>query len=149
VKYTSTCAKCGVTKEQIFTASNKRAKQIKKQRTGEKLFKTRHRPDDVMFTTMAILVIFLGLFGAHHFYVGRKLRGWIQIVFINVGFWVFAFTWKSSIRATFDDWGMPFPTDWLAVIAVLLWIFDAFAVVFGMYRYPIRLGDAKTGEAKK
>jgi len=145
-KYTTTCEKCGITKDQIFYASNKQAKKIIKEKTGEKIFKTRHRPDDVMFTTMAIFTILFGLFGVHDFYVGRRIRGWMQVSFIAIGFVVFMVTSIHPLlpaRNLFEDNGWVFPTDWLALIAVILWVVDAFAVVFGMYKYPVRLAEAK------
>jgi len=93
---------------------------------------------------MALLLI-PGIFGTYNFYVGRKIRGWIMLggmIIGMVGF--FFFSW----RAAFEDWGWPYPPDFGIVLAFILWAYDAFAIVFGFYKYPIRLGEAKN-EGKK
>jgi len=140
-----------VHKKQIAESSNKSAKYIRKHKTGEQVLMTRSRPVDVRFTVM-VLWLLLGLFGAHNFYVGRKIRGWIMVgcfVTTCLFFFIFptgnpldGFTGQHSWRAAFDGWNVPFPTDWFFIAGFIMWAYDAFAVVFGFYKYPVRLGEA-------
>ena len=149
LKYTTKCPKCGVHKIQIFESSNKRAKEIKKQKTGEKIFMCRRRPRDITFTRMAILLFFTGLIGGHNYYVGRKFKAWTMFVLTFIGIiGVFVFPIQivdgnivtdSGARAMF---GKFFPTDMAFVVSFIMWAIDAIAIVFGLYKYPVRLGDA-------
>jgi len=153
LKYTTTCARCGIHKQQLIDASNKSAKEMKKQKSGGKIFMTRNRPDDISFTKMALLLL-VGLFGAHNFYVGRKMRGFLMLAFLAIGM-IFVFIFPISAQAadgtmgmhptrkSFEQamGGMPFPTDFLIAAAVIMWAFDAIAIIFGFYKYPIRLGE--------
>ena len=142
VKFSTTCPRCGIHKKQISESSNIRAKEIKKQKTGEKVFMTRYRPNDVMFTTMIMLLV-LGMFGAHCFYVGRKIRGWIIVSFLTIGVIgaLFPQDWRRAYTEFVPIDYFPFITDWFFGIAIIIWVFDIFAVVFGIFKYPVRLGD--------
>jgi len=153
VKYTTTCERCGVTKKQILEASNVRAKEIIKGKTGEKLIKTRHKPDDITFTMMAIMVFLLGLFGGHHFYAGRKIRGFVQLGCFLGGF-VLMIIFPGRLvdggielhpvreALSFPLGGqMMFPLDFIFIAALVMWAVDVFAVVFGLYKYPARLAE--------
>ena len=143
LKYTTTCRRCGIHKRQIFEASNVRAKEIMKERSGAKIFMTRRKPSDVSFTRMAMLLI-VGLFGAHCFYVGRKIRAWFFVICTTLGLIcviiVGAFVPQSAIEV-FTNKSIPFPTDFLIVASLACWAYDIFAVVFGFFKYPIRLGE--------
>ena len=143
-KYDVKCANCGITKKQIADASNVKAKEVKQKKTGEKVLMTRNKPDDVSFTKM-MLWLCLGMFGAHNFYVGRKIRGFIVLSLMVVGmaFWIIL-PGDGLIPGYVHPWRIPFsgaifPTDALCVVAVFIWIFDLFAVVFGFYKYPVKL----------
>ena len=117
---------------------------MQKEKTGGKIFKTRHRPDDVSFTRMIILCIFGGLFGAHSFYVGRKIRGLISIGCIIAGIIVMIIFPISTDSTKGHPWRediQPFPFDAFIVFAFVLWAVDILAIVIGRYKYPIRLGE--------
>jgi hypothetical protein len=139
LKYTTTCPRCGVHKKQIFDASNARAKQMQKEKTGGKIFLTRRRPDDVSFTKMAFLILPLGLFGAHWFYIGRRYRAWFMLVATIIG--LSGIFIPESVRDIFMGFYLPFPTDAFLLASILMWAYDTFAVVFGFFKYPIRLGE--------
>ena len=140
-KYDVKCANCGLTKKQITEASNIRAKEVRKTKSGEKILMTKTKPDDVSFTKMIIWLL-LGIFGAHNFYVGRKIRGWIMVGFM-VTFIAFCIIlpinpdnmhpWRQAFS------GSVFPTDLLGAAAFFVWVYDAFGVVFGFYKYPVKI----------
>ena len=149
--YQMKCDVCGVTKAQIAHASNLQAKEVMKNKTGELVFKTRRRPEDISFTK-TVLWLLIGFFGAHNFYTGRRVRGWIMlvcmIIFFVAGFVIPIGALDAGIdmhpwRVAFEDMGMIFPTDALGVASVVMWIWDFCAVVFGYYKYPVRLAEDK------
>ena len=158
LKYTTTCQRCGVTKKQISQASNTRAKEMRKEKKGGKIFKTKHRPEDVSFSKMIMLCGLLGMFGVHSFFVGRKIRGLITVGCFILGIvMMFVFPigktgpegltegmhpWREAIKPFF------FPFDVFMLIPFILWAIDTIAVIFGFYKYPIRLGESEVKEKR-
>lgn len=162
-KFQTTCERCGLNKIQIAYASNKKAKQMKKEGESGKIVMVRRRPTDLPLWKVTML-LFWGLFGVHSFYVGRKVRGWISLGFM-IGFilqaiifpvgtlekgWTDAHPlWQKSIAAD-----TVFPLIFLGTVSLVLWISDIFGVIFGLYKYPVRLGEApakpnQDGDSKK
>jgi len=157
LKYTSVCPRCGITKHQIHGASNKRAKEIMKNKTGELIFMSRRRPDDVTFTGMALRSFIGGLFGWHCFYCGRKIRGWIMLICGVVGLVGVACTAspKNPMRMYFEShilFGthelLP-PFDLLLIVAFCLHALDFFCIALGAFKYPVRLGEPLNATTKK
>ncbi|MCL2570317.1 MAG: TM2 domain-containing protein [Firmicutes bacterium] len=149
-KYTKKCLQCGITKEQIRHASNKEAKKIIKGQAEGRVLKTRVRPDDVNFTRMIMFVVFLGLFGAHCFYVGRRIRGWIVLggfIIFMLSAIIFPFGTPDAgfsdmhpLRQQFDNMRIWFPLDIPGLLAVFIWVYDWVAVVITQrFKYPVRL----------
>jgi TM2 domain-containing membrane protein YozV len=115
---------------------------------------TRRRPDDIHFVKFMLLLIFLGPFGAHNFYVGRKWKGLFAlfgILLLIASFVIFPvgtseMNWDDMdpIRRIFDRSGLPFPLnifpmDIPGLIAICMWVVDWFGVViFNSYKYPVR-----------
>jgi hypothetical protein len=148
LKFTTTCTRCGVTKGQIGSALNLPAREIIKKGTGEKIFMTTHRPADVSFISMFVYSLG-GIFGAHCFFVGRRTRGYTILLLTILGILsYFVFPQGSPLREYFAQWTfsggytMPVPTDFCLAVSFLMWAFDYFAIVIGIFKYPIRLGDA-------
>jgi TM2 domain-containing membrane protein YozV len=155
LKYTTTCPRCGIHKKQIYEASNIKAKKIIKEKTGEKVFLMARKPVDVSFTKMALLCLFLGFAGAHCFYVGRKIRGWFMACSTVIGMvgsivssikeeWRTIFT---SI-AIWEDVTLLFPTDYFMLIFIIMWGIDFIAIVFNLFKYPVRLGEVPIEKRK-
>jgi len=87
---------------------------------------------------MAWRLIF-GIFGWHNFYVGRKVRGWIMLGFMIV--FIIAGTVIIQLDAVDELWAQPVAL--ISTVPLVMWIADAFAIVFGWYKYPVRLGEVK------
>ena len=137
-KLQTICSQCGLNKIQIAYASNKRAKEMMKAGEGGKIVKMRRRPADVSMLSMAWRLIF-GIFGWHNFYVGRKVRGWIMLGFMIV--FIIAGTVIIQLDAVDELWAQPVAL--ISTVPLVMWIADAFAIVFGWYKYPVRLGEVK------
>ena len=107
---------------------------------------TKTRPDDINFLKFVLLLVFLGPFGGHCFYVGRKVRGFLMLgSMLLLLASITIFTPSSALtgemhpwRAAFDGWW--FPLDAPALITIIVWVCDWFGIiVFGNFRYPIRI----------
>jgi len=109
-------------------------------KSGErgKIVMVRRRPSDVKMWRIALCLVF-GLFGAHNFFTGRKIRGCISLVsmfiFIVSGLVIY------QIDALEEYWVQL--VSLISTPALVIWVMDAFGIVFGWYKYPVRLGDAK------
>ena len=177
----TTCDQCGVHKMQIANASNKKAKQMMKDGEEGKVIMLKRRPDDVSISRLSMWLL-LGLFGAHCFYVGRKIRGFIILGLISLCFIsviVFPMGQMGTVqdgepevvideetgepyteepdyieemvgthpwREACYDLGWPMPTDFLGLGAFVIWAVDCFAIVFGWFKYPVRLGSKERRE---
>jgi hypothetical protein len=159
-KYTSECAVCGISKVQIAEASIEKAKDIKRTKSGEKIVMTKYRPDDLSLTKMCLWLI-LGIFGAHCFVAGRKARG--------ITYAVLTALWLGLSLGLFYNWGnpsaptliaqgwdelvrgyVPYPPFIFGFVVFCMWVWDWFAVIFGQFKYPVRLGEKpQKGNIKK
>jgi hypothetical protein len=146
LKYTTTCIRCGVSKIQLYESSNMRARQIKKRKTGERTFMTMRRPFDVDLTKMIFLCI-VGFTGAYCFNVGRNIRGWAVMLCLWIGlmggavcyFYPPAMAAHEYFR---DEMGlMGLPTYFFFIAGIGMWAYDFCGIIFGFFRYPVRLGD--------
>ena len=155
LKYSQVCEACGITKEQVAFASHQDAKKIMRGEMKGKVILTRRKPDDVDMVRFMIYLIFLGVFGAHNFFVGRKIRGWIM-------FCSFTLLILSSIiftlnpdnlhpwRQFFLEANLWFPFDVPGYIAVIVWAYDWFAaVLLGTYKYPVHISSQDPGNKKE
>ncbi|MCL2586623.1 MAG: TM2 domain-containing protein [Firmicutes bacterium] len=147
-KWTTTCVQCGITKEEIVYASHQDAKAVINKAEKGKVLWTKTIPVDLNFRKFMLLLIFLGVFGAHNFYVGRKVRGWIilcstlLLIFSSLFFYHPNFDlgtpghpWREAFPGS-----VIFPFDMPGIIAIVVWFVDWFAaVVFSSFKYPIRI----------
>jgi hypothetical protein len=94
------------------------------------------------------LASLFGFTGAHCFLTKRWIRGTyivVAILMMIVGFIVFPISIDSEadavvahpFRYAFDSVGLFFPADVFGVVALCLWVWDWFAIMFGWYKYPV------------
>lgn len=133
-KLQTTCSRCGLNKIQIAYASNKRAKEMMRSGEKGKIIMMRRRPTDVKMWQMALCLI-PGIFGVHNFFVGRRIRGWIMLGSMTV------FIIAAIVILQTDNLQLAQPIALLSTPALVMWISDAFGIVFGWYKYPVRLGE--------
>ena len=87
----------------------------------------------------------MGIFGVHNFYMGRRIRGWIMLGCM-LAFLVWFFVQDTFFDATHPWMGMNVgdsisPFVLLSTVSLVLWVSDIFGIVFGWYKYPVRLGE--------
>jgi TM2 domain-containing membrane protein YozV len=153
-KYTAVCENCGLTKAQIAEGKVSAAGKT------EVLY-TNIRPSSISFWKMAISAVF-GFTGIHCFISRRWIRGTI-IAALCFGFLICAFIFNPAyidsagneiaahpLRYAFTGSEYYFfPTDVCGLVGVCLWIWDWIAIVFGWYKYPVRISSDKNAAAVK
>jgi hypothetical protein len=143
-KFTAGCENCGITKVQIAESIVNR-KDRKKYR---KRLWSRILPADIPFWKVALAAMF-GFTGAHCFLTKRWIRGTYiltAMILMFVGFAIWPIKVDDELEAVvttgmryqMDSVGLfAMPQDVAGVAAVVMWIWDWIAVVFGWYKYPI------------
>ncbi|MGN1208476.1 MAG: NINE protein, partial [Christensenellales bacterium] len=79
-KQSGVCTKCGFETKNLIYASNKKAKELKRSGDGDLVIESSVLPNDVSKKRLLMMCGFLGLFGAHYFYVGKFVRGLTNLV---------------------------------------------------------------------
>ena len=110
---------------------------------------TNNLPSDVSRVKLVLFSLFLGMFGAHNFYVGRYFKAILQCVlgvaFLGIAIAVGVLVDGAIIPTTFFGIQTNM-TDMLFFVGLLVgmypvvsWLFDAFAVAIKKYEVPIAL----------
>ena len=129
------CEDCGLNFEKLQYASNRLAKKNFWAKKYDEIIKIPSFPSDVSRTQTLMLSIFLGVFGAHNFYVGRYYKGFFQLLMgILTVTLVIVASATSTVYNTLVNIIMPF----IGVYA-LTWLFDVTAIIFGNYKIPISI----------
>ena len=127
-----TCTGCGLIFSRLEQATNYQAKKqfFKKDKS---VVMVKKLPKDVKKWKLILYCFFLGLFGAHNFYVGRYYRATYMLV-IGVASFILASGEYSQFYETFMSYFFIFP----ALLAVF-WMFDFFNIVFNTFKVPVAL----------
>ncbi|MCQ2381772.1 MAG: hypothetical protein MJ054_00525 [Clostridia bacterium] len=139
-KGTSKCKNCGLTKEQIYYA-----KLTVPYSTKNNVLMSKVRPADLPFWKMILGAVF-GFLGIHCFISKRYLRGLFMFL-LTAGFIATLIIFPISlgdetangVRYLFESKTYLFPGDLLGIMALGLWIWDFFAVLFNQYKYPVKI----------
>lgn len=80
-KESNICTKCFLNINKIKeNSSNKKAKELKRSGDGDLVVNSKILPKDLNKKTLALWCGFLGIFGGHYFYIGKMLRGILNLV---------------------------------------------------------------------
>lgn len=142
-KFTSTCENCGITKVQIAESIiNRKDRNKHRKRLWSKV-----HPTDLPFWKVALAAVF-GWTGAHCFLTKRWIRGacilgGIILMFIGFAIWPITINEEelvvtTGLRFRMDAVGFfAMPQDIAGLVAIVMWIWDWIAIIFGWYKYPI------------
>lgn len=131
------CRYCGFYLNELDDASNKEAKKIKKTIYRDDILYTTKIPYDVSKKKLLLLAIFLGLFGAHDFYVGKIWQGIYQCISCTVA--IILTTILIIMNTIFDNIVQSIFECWLYLqgIAVIIWVWDIFKISFERFKIPV------------
>ncbi|MCL2621487.1 MAG: hypothetical protein FWD32_00425 [Firmicutes bacterium] len=130
------CGRCKLTKKQIATASNKEAKRIIKEKTGEKVVLSKIPPTDVDLNRLLILSLpFIGWWGCHCFSVGRNLRG--ALILASMSFYLICFFILHFVQY---DPTASYYLNFVGAFAFLVCMFDTFNIFLKRFKIPVKMG---------
>ena len=126
------CASCGLVFSRVENGSNRLAKGLLLAGKKDEVVKAKMFPKDVSKKKFLLLCGFLGLFGAHNFYVGRYKKAIYQLICGLVA--VICVTLGSIIP--YYDTILSFISFPIGVDGVM-WAWDFVEGVMNKYRIPV------------
>ncbi len=138
-KEANVCPKCRLNYVKLNSATNEEARKALATGDKERVVYRKGCPSDIKKWKLLLITIFLGFFGAHHFYTGRKNWGIFYLAFCCVG--VINVIISTFFRKVlFTEWYQVF---YLLVavwgVVVVMWIVDIFKVTINKYKIPVSL----------
>ena len=130
------CAKCGFRVDELENVSNIKAQTILKHGSileREKIFYTYKVPKDLMRKDLVLFTIFLGLFGAHNFYVGRIWLGISKVLSFIIGVVLALIIYYTGLYTISSICGL------FIAYPFISWVYDIFRVVIKRYPIPVVL----------
>ncbi len=141
-KQAGICLKCGTRLSQIQTASFQAVKKARAEYQPEKVVYITYWPKDLNWLHTLLWCIFLGLFGAHYFYVRRYVPGLIFLI----GWTVFVLFFTIS-GITLGGGGIPVFTGNLQILSIFIammgalifvyWIYDIIRIALKRFKVPV------------
>ncbi len=142
-EYTSyRCMQCGLIFSRAENGSNKLAKNLILAGNGDKTVKIRSFPKDVSKKKFLLLCGFLGIFGAHNFYVGRYKKAFFMLI---CGILAVLCVAVGSILPFYDTL-MSFISIPIGFDAIF-WMWDFIDGMFNHYKIPVAV-DFTMGDKK-
>lgn len=135
-KATNKCVHCGFNVSTLKDATNAKAKEKFRSGDGDLVLYTRTLPQDLNKKTLLLLSGFLGVYGAHYFYVGKMLRGLLNLIVGLFGtvFIIFAMlNFEGGI--VFKIFNYVF--DVLFALDLILSISDFINIIFNRFKVPV------------
>lgn len=131
------CKHCGFKIKELEGASNKQAKKIKRTIYKDDILYSTYIPGDVSKKKLLLFCIFLGLFGAHDFYVGKFWIGLCKCVTMSITLTISIILWATN-TVTENIFQIIF--EFVTIFQgfnVILWVNDIFRISFERYKIPI------------
>lgn len=127
---------CGFNLNKLEKASNLKAKEKMRSGDGDLVIYTSKLPADLSKKKLLLFCGFLGVFGAHYFYIGKMLRGVINLIFslfltVFLIFSVLNFT-GDKVFQYFD-----FFISFGFVIVLILTIYDFINICCNKFKVPV------------
>ena len=148
LKGVESCPECGLVFSRLEIATNKDAKQKIRRHDKDFIINTSQIPSDVSYVKLLLLVIFVGIFGGHCFYVGRYWRGAILLVnaLLLMSYVIF-----NDFLVNVDGGKLIAALATLGGFVLLVWAYDVISVILKRFKIPVAIDvDEKTilGEEK-
>ena len=132
------CQHCGFDISIMDGASNKAAKKAKKTIYKDDILYTTEIPYDVSKKKLFLFSIFLGLFGVHHFYVGKFWLGLYMCVSTSVTLILSILITSFNIIDAKDILYSAFQFSLVFQgVNVIMWVVDMIRIFFERYKIPV------------
>ena len=131
------CPSCQLDFSKFESATNKGAKQALSVGEADQVISRKGFPSDVKKWKLLLLTIFLGIFGVHYYFVGRKRAGLVFTAFFFVGVVNAIITTLATSIVKTDAYQIfyLFVLGWGVVLVV--WMIDIFKVIFNQFKIPV------------
>lgn len=131
------CQYCGFFMKELDNASNKQAKKAMKSIYKDDVLYSTKIPYDVSKKKLLLFAIFLGLFGVHHFYVGKLWHGLFMCITMSVTL-ILAII-LIAINTIFDNVVQRIFEFWLIFqgLNIIFWVWDIFKIMFERFKIPV------------
>jgi TM2 domain-containing membrane protein YozV len=131
------CDYCGFNLNELNNASNKEAKKALKGIYKDDVIYTSKLPADVSKKKLLLYAIFLGMFGAHHFYVGKFWQGFCMALITCVTLILGTFLYVTgSITDNIIQYAFEFSTAFQGGV-LIYWISNIIGIIFNKYKVPV------------
>ena len=129
------CLHCGFRFSDLEGATNEKARIAKKEGKKEDVVYTDRLPEDVKKKTLLLYSIFLGLFGAHNYYVG-KFKKAIFMTTIFVIHSLFATLYSYKLGGSFISY---FYTTVAVIqgVSIIMWVLDVIYIIINRFKVPV------------
>lgn len=134
------CQYCNITDEQIYNASNKKAKKVRKEGNSDLIHFTTIVPKDVERLKLILFTIFLGVFGVNHLYINRLYRGIYSIVSMSLFVLFVILTFVGVQFLGFFNIVYQI-VGYAGAINVILWVSDIINVLIKKMKIPVVLAE--------
>lgn len=146
------CPYCKITNKQVIFASNKKAKQlIKEKKDKDNVHYSNVQPKDVNKVKIWLFTILGGWFGADSFLTGKYYKGCYSLftfvaLYISTAFDVFAtrYNWGASASYTFSTLMSFFSL--FAVVSFMFWFVGVIQLFTKKYKYPVVLPSVEDSQ---
>ncbi len=139
------CINCKLDFSQLNELSNKQAKKMLIRKKFAETFEgeivyVKDFPLDCSRKNAIIWCVFLGLFGAHNFYVGRFAKAFTSLILGSILFFGAGISGYLSLTA-----GIPYMQSIYTLSAIIgiapifMWLSDLVALIFNKYKVPAKL----------
>ena len=128
------CPSCGLIFDRLKLATNAAGKKMLKQGKKDKVIWTKDFPSDIKRSKAIILCVFLGLFGAHCYYVGKYTKAILMSIFGTLTIVIASLVVWSYIP---DQIYMT--SQVVGAIPIFVWLFDISAICFKRFKVPISI----------
>ena len=134
-KKTGMCMHCGFRLQDFDGATNEKARIARKEGKKEDILYTSTLPIDVSKKALLLYAIFLGLFGAHNYYVGKFGKA-IYMTVTCVFYILFQILKACNVGTSFVNYFFTFVAV-LQGVTIVLWILDLIYIIINKFKVPV------------
>lgn len=128
------CDECGLVFARLDDAKNCYARKELLHGHRENVIFVRKVPSDISKLKLSLLCGFLGLFGAHNFYIGRYFKAMYMLI---IGLVSLIFASLTEYPAFYEKFMSFFFI--LPALLLLFWVSDFVEILFNKYKIPVAL----------
>lgn len=130
------CPGCQLNFQKLENATNEEAKDAYSKGEKERVLLVKKLPRDISKAKLLLFTIFLGLFGGHYYYIGRKGMGTLYLIFLFIGAG-YTYTQQHLPFNFFVEVWFILTMVWAVIIC--LWMIDIVKVIFNRFKVPVSL----------